>query len=112
MSYLIDEVARSLATSLPRRRALNLIGRLLVGGLFGTAGLQRALAQPKGTCGGQNCSGGQKCCTTASPNFCAQQNQVCCGTTSCQQNRVCCNGVCCNAGQTCMGSGLCSASTK
>ena len=112
MSYLIDDVARSLASPVPRRRALSLFGRMLLGGLFGAAGLQKASAQNAGTCGTKTCSNAQQCCHTAATPFCAQQNQVCCGSTSCLAGRACCNGVCCNANQTCLGSGVCSASTK
>ena len=32
MSYLIDDVARSLASPKPRREALKLVGRMLAGG--------------------------------------------------------------------------------
>src|SRR4051812_15606820 len=98
MSYLIDDVARSLASPKPRREALQLVGRMLAGGLFGAIAL-RAQAP---NCGSQRCSGSQKCCTTGTSPFCAQQNQVCCGNTSCQMNRTCCSGVCCTAGQNCI----------
>jgi hypothetical protein len=108
MSYLIDDVARTLAGPMPRRKAVKLVGRFLAGGLFGTFALRHASAQ---NCSPACNSSSQQCCPGTTP-FCAQKVQTCCGNTACQQQRVCCKGVCCNAGQTCLTSGLCSASTK
>jgi hypothetical protein len=112
MSYFIDDVARTLAGPTPRRDALKLVGRFLAGGLFGTFAVRQASAQPAAACNPACNTTSQQCCKTGTTPFCAQQNQICCGNTSCQQQRVCCNGVCCNAGQTCLGNGRCSASNK
>jgi hypothetical protein len=103
MSYLIDDVARALATPMPRRKALRFVGSALAAGALGALGLGHAAAQtsntptkcPKGTtvCGKSCCSEGQSCCDNI---VCCNQNQKCCtgSGTCCNQNQQCVNGRC------------------
>jgi len=84
MSYLIDDVARSLASPKPRREALKLVGRMLAGGLLGAVALrQRAQAA---NCGSLTCSGSQKCCSKCWRNASAQPSsfQDCASSPACR----------------------------
>jgi len=104
MDSLMDDIARILASSMPRRRALKLLGGALVAAIVGTVGSTRAGAQ---TCR-PPCPGNQKCCVGPgqAQNFCIPQAQVCCGTSGCPQARTCCGTpaigfVCCGPNQRC-----------
>ena len=72
MSYVIDEVARSLANPTPRRKAFRLIGGILVGAFFATRQEAHAQGKSKGVCGkpgggsGSNCGKDMCCCKTTS----------------------------------------------
>jgi hypothetical protein len=107
---LFDEAARILASPVPRRRALRLLGGALVAAIVGTIGSTRAGAQ---TCS-PACLGNQKCCPGfgGGPNFCVAQNRTCCGNTSCAANQTCCGtgpgAFCRNQNQTCCGSTACN----
>ena len=104
---LFDEAARILASPVPRRRALKLLGGALVAAIVGTVGSTRAGAQACSPACGNN----QKCCS-GSPNFCVQQNRTCCGNTSCAANMACCGtgpgATCRNQSQTCCGNTVCN----
>ena len=45
MSYLLDDIARILASPIPRRQALRLLGGILAGGILSTLGVKQAAAQ-------------------------------------------------------------------
>lgn len=65
MSRLIDDVARTLATPMPRRRALRTIGMALAVGAFPGLRPGRAAGSPEGSrssCGDQTCGHGQADC--------------------------------------------------
>jgi hypothetical protein len=69
MSDLIDDVARTLATPMPRRRALKTIGVALAAGAFPALRAGRAAAHPAGStstgCADYTCPPGEKvCCVT------------------------------------------------
>lgn len=99
-----DELARSLATPLPRRRALRLLGgAIVVAAVPGlrsrsaSAGVARAAAQcPPG--GQQTCeqqfpgNGKMDCCKIAPPS----ENYQCCRAGKC------CGGPCCGADEFCI----------
>src|SRR5579864_8672041 len=102
MSYLIDDVARIVATPMPRRQALSLLMRSVIGASAFAALARRTLAQqtdcgsndPTGCCKcckNGNCSSGQKCCVSQGAN------SICCTVST---------GYCC-----CPGTGTCSLST-
>ena len=110
MSYLIDDVARVLASPAPRRKALKLIGGALAASLFGALGVKHAAAQT--TCN-PRCTSTQKCCTTSAKPFCVRSERVCCGNTSCGEEQKCCgNKVCCGEETRCTSSGTCSSSDR
>jgi hypothetical protein len=138
MDHLFDEAARILAGPMPRRKALERLGRVLVAGLLGAFGSTHLAAQTM--CGSRTCNRNQICCRTTgfqpfctnldrtccgntscnrnteaccvsgSQRFCINRNRTCCGTTSCNQNQSCCGGVtCCNQNQRCV-NGRCQVS--
>ncbi len=128
MSYLLDDVARSLANPLPRRKALKQLGGLFLGGLAARLATARANAQEEDRdgCHGRCREKGGKCCEASSgPNFCVPLNRVCCGNRSsasceagdrccggqscCPEGRHCCGTVCCGQGLVCR-NGRCTAS--
>jgi hypothetical protein len=103
MSFLIDDVARTLATPMPRRKALRFLSGALATGILGTLGIKEAGAQNK-TCS-PSCPQGTVCCN----GVCCNQNAVCCSNVCCKPNQVCCGKtVCCNQNQC--NNGRCKAS--
>ena len=140
MSEFLDDLARSLAQPMPRRRALVLLGRALVAAAL-PAVLRPAPARANSCQGctdpnlrlcrngtGQICSfvccpPDQLCCT-------AQHGVICCNPSSCytcgkvvsgqeeyascvpKDGAVFCSDFCCRAGQTCCGSGCCPPGTS
>lgn len=139
MSYLLDDLARILASPIPRRQALRLIGATLTGGILAVLGIRPATAQQaKNNCGTTNCpqdqiccntppfkafcvtqgrtccgrtscTADQTCCRTASTPFCATKGRVCCGNRVCDDHDICCGGVCCESGRC--NNNRCSASS-
>jgi hypothetical protein len=108
---LFDEIARSLASPMPRRQVL---GRIL-GGLAGAA--LATIAWPGRAQGmlltcksDSDCGSGSFCCNK---KICCTTGQICCGSGAnsicCPEGGSCCgngaNVICCSAGQTCTGNG-------
>src|SRR5579859_3510983 len=92
MSYLIDDVARTLASPMPRRKAFRYLAGVVGGALMATIGAQRASAA---SCS-PACTGGAHCCTSGGTAICCASTEMCClhgGTVSC-----CGSGTCCVAG--------------
>jgi hypothetical protein len=82
---LFDEVARTLASPIPRRRACAQILRgLAVAALASLSSPGVALADGSKCKHDKDCKHGACCC-----------NKVCCGSG------VCCNNLCCHSGQVC-----------
>lgn len=108
---LFDEAARILASQVPRRRALRMLGGALVAAIVGAFGSTRAGAQ---TCS-PPCSANRTCCSGAGgPNFCIPPGQFCCGNRGCGKGTICCGDqtagfACCNKNQACVQK-RCSAS--
>lgn len=94
MSYIIDDVARILAGSTPRRKMLKLIGGALAGGLFGSAALGQNSTD---FCAGKTlrfpCGNDKQCCG----QFCIGEgnSEFCCSNTLRCPPTQCCGGVCC-----------------
>jgi hypothetical protein len=116
MSYLIDDIARTLAGPMPRRNALRLMSGLLLGAL----GVKRAAADDDAemaTCTNPRCTSTQHCCRGFNrSNFCLSTSLRCCGNLmNCPTTQVCCGSgtraVCCGKGQRC-DDGRCSASNR
>ena len=117
MDYFVDEVARILASPVPRRQALRLIAGLVGSGVFEAFGLRNAGAQTAATQAAATCKpvcpSTKTCCTTGSKPFCATKPKTCCGNTSCDQKSTCCPGngspFCATQGKKCCGSTTCTA---
>jgi hypothetical protein len=97
MNFLIDDVARILATPVSRRRAFQLV----CGAVLGATSVGTLFAQANGTsctnnagCTSGNCSNcgggaqgkvcvpaGQACCSSGPPLFTCTQGQCCCPST-------------------------------
>ena len=112
---LFDDLARILASPLPRRQALKLFSGALAAGVLGAVGVRRAAAQdalcpPAHVCGTNCCLLTEHCCKPATRKpYCIKNTQICCGNTACGPHEVCCKTVCCAPGQTCV-NGRCSSS--
>ena len=87
MSYLIDDVARTLASPMPRRKAFRLIGKVVLGGALMAIGRKEAWAKTCAQCcaSSTNCQGAGPggtvgaCCVTSS--VCCTTGQCCCPST-------------------------------
>jgi hypothetical protein len=82
MSYLIDEVARTLAKPHSRRKVLRVIGGAIAAAFMATVGAKRASAV--GGCNsGDTCANGTACCNgsgSGNKGACCNHGQCCCGT--------------------------------
>lgn len=91
MDHLFDEIARILASPMPRRQALRLLGGALVGGIVGALGIKQAAAQVPCSPSAP-CPTGQKCCPgragTCLP-YCAGVKDNCCGCVNCPATQRC-----------------------
>jgi hypothetical protein len=103
MDNLIDDVARILATPMPRRRTFKLLGGVLAAALVGTFGGVTISAQKKNQCTDAQTQAGMFNCGNG------VANQICCppGTCCSKQGN---NAMCCTKGQ-CICKGTCSSST-
>src|SRR5438067_127086 len=101
MSFLFDDLTRTLASPMPRRRMLKSIGGILSGAFLTSVAVIPARAQT--TC--QNCDKNGKCpgnqtCTSIG-NKCCPKGNFACG------NQCCSSASCCNTG-----AGKCFTSNK
>ena len=97
MSALLDDISRIIASPIPRRQALRLLGGVVGGGVLTYLGrASRGLGAPAG---GAQQGGPQKPEKCGHNQFLCPDNKTCCTT-----GQTCCNGNCCPAGQTCCGS--------
>jgi len=133
MSHILDDIARIIASPMPRRRALQLLGATLAGGIFGSLGVRPIAAQQgnqgnqnnqgnqdnqgnksKNNCGSTNCSKNQVCCNVSPYKaFCATSGKTCCGNTAGDGNHVCCKTgsqpFLATRGKTCCGNTSCAS---
>jgi hypothetical protein len=118
LANFLDDAARILASPIPRRRALKLLGGALAGVFAGTFAATTASADTKGTkCGNITCPAGATCCTTGSQPFCATDGKnSCCGDNKADIN----SQICCTTGdrpfvgtkgKTCCGNSTCDGGT-
>jgi|SRR5579884_266765 len=136
MPNQFDEIARILASPMPRRRALGSIGSIMAGGLLAALGVGKAEAQADrgdrgtGENGGQQnggwvakicrpaCRNGQICCPgTGQPAFCVDPGSTCCGNNACPPGETCCTGndgrqFCSGPNRTCCGNRACNSNQK
>ena len=129
MDQFFDEAARMLASRMPRRQVIRLLGRSLAGGIVAAFGVARVNAASC-TISPNSCGSGQKCCPgfNGGNNFCASSTDICCGKNHCPSNqfccpatpgtspfcrtasKICCGNTACKANQACI-SGRCGASS-
>lgn len=95
MSDLFDKVSRIVASPVPRRQALRLIGSALAGAALAPLGF-----------GNQKQGVSSSACkpnwVTCSDGRCCQPNHTCCGDLCCPPSHTCCSGKCCNPSQHCV----------
>lgn len=75
MDRMFDEIARVLASQMPRRKAFKLLGGALVGGIAAALGGARVGAQSAPT---PACKTGETPCAPKGANACCGKNQTCC----------------------------------
>src|SRR5207237_9338036 len=106
MGGLFDNICRTLATPMPRSRALRLIFRGLAGAVLVPFGFGQTPSCPRNT---EACPG----FTQGNVRDCCPPGQACCtdaGSYCCPHPRTCCKGVCCRPSTTCNPStGVCEA---
>jgi hypothetical protein len=96
MDRMFDEMARILASQMPRRQAFKLLGGALVGGIVAALRTETVSAACSGTqtaCGTGCCNNSnQQCCGTSATGFsCQPKTNTCCGKNSCSStNQRCC----------------------
>jgi hypothetical protein len=105
MNNFFDDVARSLASPMPRRKVFRYIVKGLLGGVAMAAlGVRPASAGP--------CPKGQFVCK-GKLAACCTDGAVCCPNVSgktahcCPSSHTCCGGSCCKPGYSCSSSGGC-----
>jgi hypothetical protein len=105
-NHWFDDIARVMASPMPRRQALRRIAGLCAGAaLVAVVSPGRAQAQSKSCKSNKDCSTGYFCCNSicwpngsnicgsGASSICCPAGQVCCGVGS--------DAVCCGMGQTC-----------
>ena len=103
MSYRIDDIARALATPMPRRSAIAYLGGIFAGMFLAALPMRAASCTtskdcPKGQCRNPNT---KTCISSSLGTSCGNgSNAVCCtaGTTCCAGGNV---ALCCTSGQCC-----------
>jgi len=120
MPHIVDDIARILATPVPRRQAFKLVGRVLAGAFVGALGMRAQNANSANLnsgaiCGSTRCQKNQTCCTQnqgAFRPFCASQSKTCCGNSTVNGNQQCCRTssipFVTNSNQSCCGNGACN----
>lgn len=71
MNNWIDELAKALASPMPRRRTFKLLGGMLALGFLGGA------ARAQELCGGKRCKKNEVCCGGVE---CCKKKEICCPT--------------------------------
>lgn len=93
---LFDQIARTLATPMPRRQALaRILGGLAAAAVPGLIWTQSSFAEGKRCRTNAQCPAGERCC---SGTICCNLNSICCGSgtniTCCPTGFVCDSGRC------------------
>jgi hypothetical protein len=85
VGYISDDVARILASPIPRRKAFTRLTGVLFGAVLGSFGIGPAYAQSSGC--KPACKKSQTCCGTTCIN---SKTTQCCSNTPCPSNKTCC----------------------
>jgi len=116
LSASFDDIARIVASPIPRREAIKRLGGIMGGGILAALGFGAGSmleAQNAGACPialqfyCSNTSGAHTCCKLHVQQCCADTGAYCCSTT-----QKCCGGICCENNQSCCkssGSSKCCA---
>lgn len=130
MSILMDDISRLIASPIPRRKALRMLGGVVGGSILASLGLERAshamgtgmrcigkqvpcnstCCNPNEMCCGGTCYGAgvqalYNCCGTV---LCSKASQQCCGNHCCSKKETCCGLQCCSAGRSCCHGQCCA----
>jgi hypothetical protein len=111
MGRFLDEAAKTLATSVSRRKAF-----LIIGGTLFAALVPKVALAACGSCvaGGGNCTSDGQCCSgtcKSSTGKCdPSAGGACCSGADCSSGKVCCAGTCQNSCSNC-GAGFCKCTT-
>lgn len=117
MDRLVDDAARILAGSVPRRQALKDLGRLLVGTVVAVFFVREAAADDDDHDPGcrPKCRENETCCVGRSnQRFCSPPGGHCCGDTACGSGFACCRnnvgqGACAGGSNFCCGGAVCTS---
>jgi len=115
MSAFLDDISRIIASPIPRRRALRLLGGAMGGGVLTYLGLGRAshgLGVPAPDRDSDRDSDRDRDrCDDDKPvrcnRTCYPSGYTCCGGTVCDNDDQCCTDHCCRKRQTCCGQTCC-----
>jgi hypothetical protein len=111
---LFDDVSRMIASPVPRRQMLGMLGSALGGAMLASLGLRSAAfgqnpGVPKCSSGQILCNG--KCCSgTCQDGRCCEKNTTHCGFECCGGGLICCNGHCCTCRTAVCFDGFCCES--
>jgi hypothetical protein len=111
---MIDDIARIIASPIPRRQALRLLSGVVGGGILASLGLgraSRALGAPAGCPSSRpvDCNGicypkGYTCCAKV---VACRSHEQCCTDHCCEKSATCCGKRCCRRGHTCSFNSIC-----
>jgi len=116
MGKLFDDLSRIVASPIPRRQALRLIGSAIVGAAMAPFALADG-GTPCKSPSTQNCRQGGGACGPPSQGKCCEPGFTCCGGTAasaccCGPGTICCGSKCCDAAkQKCVASACKAIST-
>jgi hypothetical protein len=113
--HITDDVARILASPIPRREAFTRLTGVLFGGVLGSFGIRSAHAQSSSCT--PACQKDYTCCGTTCID--PKKTQCCPGNIPCPSNFICCGSTCidpketqcCPGNTTCPSKFICCGST-
>jgi hypothetical protein len=114
MSFLFDDLSRVIASEVPRRKMLGMLGAAFGGAVMVSLGLRSAaFAQDSAVlkCGsGQIICNGKCCSGTCQDGRCCEKGMNHCGYECCPEAFICCSGHCCTCKTAVCFRGFCCES--